>query len=249
MIDIALIAISVLVIFFSIKKGFLRSVFGLVAWVLAVVVILKFSMPIAETIFNNFAREKLIDSISEKLTNDYAYGTAQSKFDVFAVSISHMLETSSNLLGVSLNSGIENLNTANLSADKVAEIITDTYLATIVMYFIKWIVSIIGFIVLVIFFNFIGRALATLIRKTPLRSADKALGGVVGIIKAFVIVVIISALLQISTGLVYSNNAIKSFSKDKYENKKSNYTSLVEDSKIVEFMNENSPINKSLYKW
>lgn len=248
-IDIALVVISILVIVFSIKKGFITSVFGLVAWVLSVLIILKISMPISEALFDGFVREKIVHNISEKLTEDYAYGTAQSQFSAFVASTSKIIDSTSSLLNINLTTGLDTLNPENMTADKVAEVITDRYLSTIILYFIKWIVSVVGFVLLVLAFTYIGRLITRVIRATPFKKADRALGGVVGVIKAFVIVLVVSALLQISTGLIFSNNAIKELSKPEYQTKESNYVKMVNESKIVEFMNEHSPINERLYKW
>lgn len=247
-IDIALMCISLLVIISSIKRGFLSSILGLVAWIVSAILIMKFSMPISEWIYDSFVRERVIKSVAEKIS-DTNLGNAQATYSAFLATVTPALTAASKLLNVNLITNLDTMNTAGLSTEKVAGLITDNYFSTLILYFVKWIVSIVMFIVLLAILRYISGLIIKLVRVTPFKSADKLLGGVIGVIKAFVVVVVLSAMIELSVGLINGNNTIKSIKKTDYQPKESKYIQMVNESKIVKFMNEESPINKSLYKW
>ena len=62
---------------------------------------------------------------------------------------------------------------------------------------------------LIAVFSSLGNMVANTIRITPLRSVDRLLGGVVGVLKAVVMVVVISFTLYALAGISQSDVALK----------------------------------------
>jgi|GEM_PF-1764296 len=238
LVDIVLIAVSVLIIVMGIKRGFISSVLGLVAWLAAAFCVVKFSMPISEWIYTEFVRESIIKRVSKTLESDYAFGTVQSQFSAFTDTISTLLKSATKLIGTDTSQSVQNFDPSGMTLEQVSRNITDSYLSPLVIQLCKWVVSFVGFFVLIALFNVVGNLIAKLIKSTPFKNADKLLGAVAGVLKAAVMLIVFSVLLQTSSGLIQSNNAIKSMQGDDGKVKASGFAQAVDESKIVTAINE-----------
>lgn len=237
LVDIVLIVVSVMIILKGIKRGFISSVLGLVAWLAAALCVVKFSTPIAEWIYIEFLRESTIRKVSETLQSDYAFGTAQSQFSSFAETISSLLKASTKLIGTDTSQSVLNFDPSGMTLEQVSRNITDSYLASLVIQICKWFISFVGFFVLLSLFNIVGNLISKLIKSTPFKNVDKLLGAVAGTLKAAVMIIIFSLILQTSSGLIQSNNSIKSIQSDEGKMKVSGFAQSVDDSKIVVAIN------------
>lgn len=238
LVDIVLIVVSVMIVLRGIKRGFISSVLGLIAWLVAAFCVVKFSMPIAEWIYIEFFRESTIRKVSETLQSDYAFGTAQSQFSAFTETISSLLKASTKLIGTDTSQNVLSFDASGMTLEQVSRTITDSYLAPLVIQICKWFISFIGFFVLVSLFNIVGNFIAKLIKSTPFKNVDKLLGAVAGILKAAVMIFVFSLILQTSSGLIQSNNSIKSMKSDEDKVKVSGFVQSVDDSKIVAAIND-----------
>ncbi len=237
LIDIALLIVSVIIIIYGIRQGFISSVLGLVAWIATIICVAKFSTPVAEWIYSDFLRDNVAEKVGSSL-QDCGYGTAKSQYDIFVQSISETLNSVSNILNLNSSPDISNYNPDGYSINEVANTITDSYLSSIVIQLCKWIVSIVGFVLLMALFNYICRFIAKILRATPLKKADGLLGGIFGALKAVVIVIVISISLKMLSGVVQSNNALKSIENGTNTPKVSAFSSAVDDSYIVNKVND-----------
>lgn len=237
-IDIVLLAIAIIIIIHGVRRGFVSSIFGLVAWIVALVCVVKFSLPFAEWLYTDVLREGIIEKLSKTLENDYAFGTAQSQYNAFAQSISEMLNSTTGMLGLDTSSNVLSFNTEGLTVTEVAQNITDSFLSPIVIQICKWIISIVGFIILMSIFGIISNFIIKVIHATFLKSTDKILGGVVGGLKAIVMTIVFAILLNMASGMIESNNAVKALINGKENSKVSSFTTAVEESQIVKAVND-----------
>lgn len=238
-IDILLIVASILIIIYGARRGFISSLFGLVAWVAAVICVIKFSAPVSEWIYTDILRDSMVQRVSDTLQNEYAFGTAQSTYNTFAQSMADLMNATQGMLDIDNSQSVLSYNTQGLSANEVAITITDSYLSQIITKLCKWIVSIFGFFVLMAIFGAVGNLISKMIKATPFKKVDGLLGGVVGAVKAIIMLIVISILLRMSTGIIQSNNALKSIQNQDEAVKVSSFVNSIENSRIVSTASKN----------
>ncbi|MEG1437257.1 MAG: CvpA family protein, partial [Oscillospiraceae bacterium] len=206
--------------------------------VLTVICVLKFSTPVAEWIYNDFLRGQVVTKLGKTLQADYAYGTAQSQYNVFAQAISEVMKATSDMLGLDNSQSVLNFNPSGLSINEVSQTITDSYLSPIVIKLCKWVVSIFGFFILMAIFGSVGNLISRLIKATPLKNGDKLLGGVVGAVKATIMIIVFSVILNMSSDIIQSNNALKALQNENGTVKASSLANSIHKSWLVSTVND-----------
>lgn len=209
LVDVLLIIMSVIIIRTGLKQGFLATIVSFIAWLAAAYFVLKYSQYFAQILYTGVVRDRAIKKVSKTLEDDYAFGTAQNQFMMFLMSISKLLNSASRFIDVDTSQLILDFDPTGMSLEQVSRTITDSFLAPVLIEICGWIVSVIGFAVLIVMFSSLGNMVANTIQITPLRSVDRLLGGVVGVLKAVVMVVVISFTLYALVGISQSDVAFK----------------------------------------
>ncbi len=209
LVDVLLIIMSVIIIRTGLKQGFLATIVSFIAWLAAAYFVLKYSHHFAQILYTGVVRDRAIKKVSATLVDDYAFGTTQNQFMMFLMGVSRILNSASGFIDVDTSQRILDFDPTGMSLEQVSRTITDSFLAPVLIEVCDWIVSIIGFAVLIAVFSSLGNMVANTIRITPLRSVDRLLGGVVGVLKAVVMVVVISFTLYALAGISQSDVAFK----------------------------------------
>ena len=230
-IDILFIAILGVFAFFSYRRGFMRTILEVVAFILAIVVASFASKPVGGLLYKGFMRgsienhiENAIEEINfddKVVTKDQGAKIVVENIPEFAMKIA---VNSGNTTEGNLSTKVKNSNFTSVTA-------TNAVLEKVVDPIVQPSVNAIAFIILSAVLIFLFRLFAKMISKENEKdgfSADKFFGGLFGLAKGIVIVYVVCAALQ----LIYLSNADTS----------QGLGEMLTKSQVFNFMVNNNPI-------
>lgn len=198
--DGIIILIVLAFVFLSIKKGFARSLIEVIGLVAAIVIAFTCSAPIASFIYDNAVEPSVINTVESTVndaTNDAkdAVDAVWNKMPVY-ITESEFLDLSKQELINSVESDITN------ETQEIAKNISVSFVKPITTKILSMVVSTIIVIVLIVIVGIIARQFNKIINKTVIGGANKALGGILGLIKGVaastVFCLIISTILHLT---------------------------------------------------
>lgn len=196
-IDIVLAAIFALIVFFAIKKGFIKALLDFVAVILAFVLAFSLSAPVAEILYDSFVEDMIVSSV-EVQTDGKNFDASKAAQEV-KTALEELPETVVSLAkaaGVDFDEIIKDIDfnkvssedTVNKLVKKIAEPIAVKILTAV------------SFLLLAVIFLILLKVLAVLISKVAklplIGGADKILGGILGALKGVLLLGLICTLLN-----------------------------------------------------
>ncbi len=182
--DAVVLIIILIVTFITMKRGFVKSIIGLVSLVLTLVIVSACSKPIATIIYDSIIDKPVQNSIVKQLDeNDQKNNEAvNSVWDSLPKFLTNAAE----------NSGIttESIGTIIKSENDNAEIaynFSQNVIRPTAISVTTFAVNIILFIVLTILFRLLSKVICKLFKAPVLKQVNKALGLVLGVLKGIVI--------------------------------------------------------------
>ena len=221
--DLIICAIIFLCVVIYAKRGFVKSVFGIVAFVAAIILAFILSTPIS-----NFTYDKVIEpTVSTAIENTINKQVASST--------EALTENVLDALPAFIRNNIDKGNISNINfldvdtAESLADKICETVVKPGAIYFLKIIISLILFIVLSFIFKFVVKLLNKVFSFSIIGKVNRTLGGIIGVIMGLVItllfVLIVNVVVSVSDGFwIFTQETIN-------------------QSKIFSFVLENLPIN------
>ncbi len=211
-IDIILIAVVLLVVFISAKRGIVITLFDIASAVIAVLFSKLISPRASEYIYDSFIKERIIDFLNEKYSgiehgiSDMASNIA-SFFDFLPKGMTEYAKASglfdSQALSDSILNGVTTVN--ELEANIISPVMHS--LLNLVCF------SVFA-LVLVVLLRIAGRLLAKLVTKSKLaEKLDTALGAAFGLLKGFIYSSVLAGLITV---LSYTSEALASYAADSY---------------------------------
>ena len=200
--DLIILAIIVVCALISAKKGFVKTIIRLVGWVLALVLSITFSGPLAELTYSKAVEPAVVSAIDGVVSEVVEGAEGAVKEQVY--------ET----LPEFIKNNID-ISEFEISNDgSIAKSITESAVQPIATTLLRAIFSIILFIVLSIAAGFLAKVLNKIFSFSILGKANKILGGVVGavqgIIFAVVFVLVVTVIVSLTGGfLIFTPEAIE----------------------------------------
>ena len=190
--DIVLGVVAVVIIVFTAKRGFVLSLLNTVAVALSGFLSYKFSKPVSEFIYSSFLYDKIETKLTEVLSGLSKDVSFDSKIQAMTDSLPESVVNASQGLGVNLESAIKAIDLEVFSNEKIVNAFIDNVASDIIIS----VLEVVSFVVLFVLLSFILKNVAIifskLVRKIPIvGKANIILGGVLGVVKAFVLVVMI----------------------------------------------------------
>lgn len=194
-VDLIAVALIIIMVIISARKGFLSGVLSFVGWLVSAFVAKTFCTVVADYLYINFIKSKIYDAVFNALSS-YAPSLSSSYSDFFE-SLPESLRT---LLGSAdpevLNSIFSNPHStlesvsSQMSEDVIGPIVLTLFVA-------------LSFIVIFLLCMFIAKLLAGLfkgVRKIPIIGPiNTFLGGVVGVAEAVIIIYVIKIIIEFVT--------------------------------------------------
>ena len=227
-VDIAIIALFVLIVVLAYKKGFLSTIIDTFAVAISAVLSSKLFEPVAEGEYNLFVRNlvetrftRALDEVASTLSvadkvNAMIEGLPQS-----AVKLAELMGVNFNSLSLSMASG------GGLSEEALIDLAVEKIGHPIMINVTEVVVFIILFIVLTIVLRF----LATLFKKANdiplLGKLNASLGGVIGVVKAVAIIFVACTAFYFIAGMSGAGPVIDAINNSKI------YAVIIENNPII----------------
>lgn len=217
-IDLFLIIITVLCVYLGFRKGFVISLLGMLRIAAGVPLSLYVGETYNKTIYDEYIRQYAVEQVGKKLTDS-------QQITGFAEQLEEGLNTFSFLLEDKTNLDILD----NLSADKAAVYITDNIIEPVALEIVKLVLILLTFLLFYVITGIIIFTAKKIREKKelPLHRTNSILGGVFGLIKAFIIVLAIGAVSDLIVSFDASDNE---------------FLNQLESSAILKYINEYNPI-------
>ena len=223
--DIIFIVLAVAMIILGAKKGLVKALLDGLSTIVSGVIAYILATPVAKVIYEAFVRG-IVKSELEKGLNESGTDFSSVSESVNAL-VSELPEGALNIaskFGFDLNGAISNVvNSTPDSNGSLIEALMTNIGDNICLTITEAITMIALFIVVSICLTFVIRLLNKVVKKLPvIKQANKLAGGLLGLVKAVVIIFVIS------TALVFVNNE--------------ELSPIINSSIILEFVNNNNPL-------
>ncbi len=182
--DVIVVAIILLVTFLTMKRGFVKSIIGIVSLVLTLLIISAVSNPISTFIYDSMIDNPVQNFVVEKLEeqdqkNDEVVNSVWNSLPKFITSTAE-------------NSGITTDHIGNIIKDDrdnktIAVQFSHNVVRPAAISIISLAVNIILFVILTIIFRILSKVICKLFKAPVLKQVNKGLGLVLGVIKGIVI--------------------------------------------------------------
>lgn len=182
--DAAVLVIILLVAFITMKKGFVKSIIGLLSLVLTLVIISACSKPVATFLYDSIIDKPVQNSIVKQL--DEQDQKNEQVVDSVWNSLPKFLTNTAENSGITTDS-IGNIIKKDANNAEIAQNFSQNVVRPTAISIITFAVNIILFIVLTIILRFLSKVICKLFKAPVLKHVNKALGLVLGVLKGIVI--------------------------------------------------------------
>ena len=184
--DLILVGLFALMVFMGIKRGFIKTIAGVVTFILALVLSAVLAAPTASLVYDAFIEPKVISAFGEEV-----------KGDLTAAQVDEALAEMPAFITDRLGNGEEVLEQADDASESMAQSISDQVIAPTAKKILEPICSLLLFIVLRIIIGLILRALDLLAKIPGLKQLNKALGIVAGVVQGILWMFVAVAVMDV----------------------------------------------------
>ncbi len=190
-IDLIIVAILLICVLIYAKRGFVKSVFGVVGFVAAVVFAFLFSGPLS-----NFTYEKAVEPAVSTAIEAAISNTQGAISDNITAALPDFIKNNDKI-DLTNPDFFASIDTPEMMADKICESVvkpTATYILEIVFFLIL-------FIVLSIIFKFVTKLLNRVFSFSIIGKLNTALGGVIGAIMGVIFAILFTLIINLIVSL------------------------------------------------
>ncbi|MBR6568734.1 MAG: CvpA family protein [Clostridia bacterium] len=194
-VDIIIIAVFLISVLISYKKGFFRSLFDLIGTLVSILAARIVSSSLAPQGFDMFikepARATLTNTLGTAGTTDY--GTqVESAINSIPDSFNGIM----NLIGIDKQAILEKVSSSELAQGNLVDNIMENIITPVGTALIQFVLFVILAVVFVLALKVIVKLLDFVIKKLPVvKSLNKGLGVVIGVLRGLLTVIIVSMLI------------------------------------------------------
>ncbi len=199
-IDIIIISGFFLIITLAVKKGFAKIVLDIGATVLSFITAYIFSRPAAELVYEKVIKGMIENSLEEKL-RELPAGDAFAQVRALAGSIPQGLVSLGDKIGLNISTLIENANKADISPGSISASVTDSVFKPIVLIAATAVCGLLIFILASVVFGLVAKLVNKVFKIPLVKSVNRALGGVLGIVEGVVFLFVFCTLAYFIGGL------------------------------------------------
>ena len=185
--DLAIILIVALFAIIGIKRGAVKEIVSLVGIIVALALAITISKIGASFIYNEFVEEAIYNTVFEAV-EDSVGADISSTIDGLPEEIFQIGDAIGVDISEKLESGLK--EDTNL-ASSVAEIVSESIAKPLVITIIQLVLFIILFVVFKVLIGWLGKILNIVAKLPVLGSANKLVGGIVGLLKGVIIASIV----------------------------------------------------------
>ena len=196
-IDLILIAVIAVVVLISVKSGFFKTLFDLIAYVFAFSFAKSVSPLLAQSAFDTFIRGAAENYLNSALAgielSDYVTQAKES-----LESIPEGLRGLLQIIGFTQEDISQKLSDAGLTGENIISSIMDNIIEPVGVAVMQFIIFVVLGIALLIVARIVVRLLNGIVKRLPvIRKFNSLLGGVLGFAKAVVFATLVSGLISV----------------------------------------------------
>lgn len=196
-IDVILIAVMAVVVMISVKSGFFKTLFDLIAYVFAFSFAKSVSPLLAQSAFDSLIRKGAEAYLNSALagieSSDYVTQAKES-----LESIPEGLRGLLQIIGFTQEDISQKLSDAGLTGENITNSVMDNIIEPVGVAIMQFVIFVILAIVLLIAARIVVRLLNGIVKKLPvIRKFNSILGGVLGFAKSIVFATVISGLISV----------------------------------------------------
>ena len=201
-IDAGLLLAFVLVVVRAWHIGFARAMAGIVAWIAAAALALHFCAPLAQTVYTRFLEERVTQlAVREIEDKTGAVETVQITTDLLS-KIPQQAVRAAQTAGVDVSALEEQVNEFKPDTADLAQQIETRVLEPVIVAALKVVLFLVILLVVSALVQTVLAPVGKTLHKLPaIGTADRALGGVLGILKGAVAVTVLAIVFKICSGL------------------------------------------------
>ena len=202
--DLFLIALVVITVILTAKKGFAKSVVKTVAFVLALILTIFITEPVTNIVYDKFLSEKFEGAVETVFEN--TLNSAEAKIDEeLNAAIDTMPSFISDFVkekGFSAQDIIDSANPETASPDNLASEFCDKYIKPAALSFLNYIVALLLFIILYFILLLVLRIFAAVLGGGLFGFVDTALGAVLGLVNGAIYATVLCIALTLLSRVV-----------------------------------------------
>lgn len=229
LLDLAVILIFAAAVFVGFKRGFIKSMIGVVGFLAAMVLAFSISGAVAGGIYSSFVQKKSEKAIETAISDKVGASSIEDNITAAMDTMPNLVKDliadkglTAQALAEKIGDGTQN------TANAIAVAVTDTVVKPVMTLFIRFVACIVLFILLQFAVTFIGKFIAGLLRHTPLKGADSLLGALLGAVKGVLWVLFAVMLMQAIAGFTAEDALISQKS--------------ISETKVVSFVADHNPL-------
>ena len=196
--DGILVLVFVSTVIFCAARGLTRGIAGIVAWVAAAFIALQFCAPLAQTAYEKCLQPTVLRITEEKISGAVDAGETAEVASAAYNKLPQIIVNAAASAGVDVEALQAKAQDFVPDTQDIAASVEQSILAPVITAALKVVV----FLLMVVLISALGRLilspLGTIVHKMPvIGQADKALGGVLGILKGAILVSVLAILLRV----------------------------------------------------
>ncbi len=208
-VDIIIIAIFLITVIISYKKGFFKSLFDLIGTLVAIVAARIVSSSLAPQGFEMFVKEPARATLTNTLgtvgTTDYG-AQVESAINSIPDSLGGIM----NLIGIDKQAILDKVSSSELAQGNLVDNIMENIVTPVGTAIIQFVLFVILAIVLTVALKILVKLLDFIIKKLPVvKSLNKSLGIVIGVLRGLITVVILSMLIGVIVSFIGNEQIIE----------------------------------------
>lgn len=189
--DGLVVAIVVVFAIISAKRGFVRSILGLLSLVICIAVVSTYGKTVSDATYDLLLKKSVENSITEKLDE---HTSEVNKVDVVLSALPKPVRSTVESSGVDFNK-LKGIVSTSDDNRKTAESISNDVIKPVAASMLLIIVDAVMFAALMILLRFFNKFVCTLFKAPVLNQVNKFLGVILGIIKGLAISVIVCSVI------------------------------------------------------
>lgn len=216
--DLIVIAIVLIYVLISAKRGFVRTLIELVGFGLSIYLAFLIGGVVANGVYDAVIEPTIVDTIVEEVDGT-ASGSVNAAIDAVWANVPDSVVQTANHLGITPASVKNSIDAATLdtSADvrQVALEVTDAVARPVIVPLIKTLVALLLFIVLLFVVKLLARIINRVFSLPLIGGLNRILGGILGFAKGVIVATVICILL--STAVAITANGFLFFTAENIE--------------------------------
>lgn len=199
--DFALFAVLLVCIIVAAKRGFVLSLMELIGFFLAGACALYLSGLIAPVLYDRFFAQRVTQAIAAQLPDLSGAATAAQQAQAALQGLPDAVVQFAASLGIDTAALAQKIVSADLSGAALAQTLADSIAKPLVTLLCRLVLFVVLILILGLVFRILAAVIDRFCRLPVLRTANAALGGVVGALHGVLVVLVAGVALQVAADL------------------------------------------------